>query len=64
MLEQKKLKELERKHFDHFNRLLRKQETALTEFDENLWRTAVETVTCHTDGRLVFRFVDGEEVAV
>ena len=64
LLEQKKLKELERKHFDHFNRLLRKQETALTEFDENLWRTAVETVTCHPDGRMVFRFVDGEEVAV
>lgn len=62
--DKKTLTDMARKRFDHFNRLLRKQETALTEFDENLWRTAVETVTCYSDGKMVFRFVNGNEVTV
>lgn len=62
--DEKKLKELEHKRFSHFNRILRKQETLLTEFDDNLWRISVDTVTCYPDGRMVFRFVGGEEVSV
>ena len=62
--DKKTLIDMARKRFDHFNRLLRKQETSLTEFDENLWRTAVETVTCYSDGKMVFRFVNGNEVTV
>lgn len=50
--------------YEHFMLWLRIQETTLKEFDENLWRIAVETVTCYPDGRRFFRFVDGEEVAV
>ena len=49
--DKKTLTDMARKRFDHFNRLLRKQGTTLTEFDENLWRTAVETVTCYSDGK-------------
>lgn len=62
--DKKKLKGLELKRFNHFNRLLWKQETTLKEFDENLWRIAVETVTCYPDGRMVFRFLDGEEITM
>ena len=29
---------------------------ALTEFDEKLWLTIIDTVTVHTDGRMTFKF--------
>ena len=34
---------------------------ALTEFDEKLWLTIIDTVTVHTDGRMTFRFQGGTE---
>jgi len=37
---------------------------ALTEFDEKLWLTTIETVTVHTDGRMTFRFKNGVEIAL
>ena len=34
----------------------------LTEFDEKLWLTVIDTVTVHADGRLTFRFQGGTEI--
>ena len=34
----------------------------LTEFDEKLWLTIIDTVTVHTDGRMTFRFQGGTEI--
>lgn len=36
----------------------------LTEFDEKLWLTVIDTVTAHSDGRLTFRFQGGTEIDV
>ena len=35
---------------------------ALTEFDEKLWLTVIDTVTVHADGRMTFRFQGGTEI--
>ena len=32
-------------------------------FDESVWKPTVEKVTIFHDGRMVFQFVDGTEVA-
>jgi DNA invertase Pin-like site-specific DNA recombinase len=37
---------------------------AITEFDESLWTAVVESVTVAEDGKLMFRFKSGSEVAV
>lgn len=37
---------------------------ALTEFDEKLWLTVIDTVTVHTDGRMAFKFQGGTEIDV
>lgn len=34
----------------------------LTEFDEKLWLTVIDTVTVHTDGRMRFKFQGGTEI--
>ena len=33
---------------------------ALTEFDEKLWLTIIDTVTVHADGRMTFKFQGGK----
>ena len=35
---------------------------ALSEFDEKLWLSVIDTVTVHADGRLTFKFQDGTEI--
>ena len=35
---------------------------ALTEFDEKLWLTIIDTVTVHADGRMAFKFQGGTEI--
>lgn len=37
---------------------------ALTEFDEKLWLTVIDTVTVHADGRMTFKFKGGTEKEV
>lgn len=37
---------------------------ALTDFDEKLWLTIIDTVTVHADGRMTFKFQGGALVAV
>ena len=34
----------------------------LTEFDEKLWLTSINTVTVHADGRMTFKFQGGTEI--
>lgn len=34
----------------------------LTEFDEKLWLTVIDTVTVHADGRMTFKFQGGTEI--
>ena len=41
---------------------LAKRESCLTEFDNRLWLTTLDTVTVEKDGRLLFRFFDGSEI--
>ena len=36
----------------------------LTEFDDRLWLTVIDTMTVHRDGRLAFRFQTGHEITV
>ena len=33
---------------------------ALTEFDEKLWLTIIDTITVHADGRMTFKFRGGK----
>ena len=33
---------------------------AITEFDEKLWLTVIDTVTVHADGRMTFKFQGGK----
>ena len=33
---------------------------ALTEFDEKLWLTIIDTITVHADGRMTFKFQGGK----
>ena len=35
---------------------------ALTDFDEKLWLTIIDTVTVHADGRMTFKFQGGTEI--
>ncbi len=37
---------------------------SLTEFDDRLWLTLIDTVTVHQDGRLTFKFQTGHEIFV
>ena len=41
---------------------LSEQDEPLTEFDDRLWLTVIDTVTAHEDGRLVFNFKNGAEI--
>ena len=36
----------------------------ITEFDDRLWLTVIDTVTVHRDGRLTFKFQIGHELTV
>ena len=35
---------------------------SLSEFDEKLWRSVIDTVTVHADGRLTFKFQGGTKI--
>jgi len=55
-------KEIKKKRIHAFLRELEKSENLLTEFDEGLWNTMVESMTVYSHDRLVFKFKDGSEV--
>jgi len=45
-----------------FITMLKKQPLAVTEWDERLWITLLDTATVQQDGRIVFRFKSGAEI--
>ena len=49
------------KRIEIFIRALEKQHGELTEFDDGAWLAVIDTVTVKSDGKLVFRFVNGLE---
>ena len=59
---QKENKLSKRKAIDRFIYDLSKRDELLTEFDNCLWLTVVDTVTVRNDGTLVFKFNDGTEI--
>ena len=36
----------------------------ITEFDERLWLTVIDTVTVHRDGQLSFKFQTGHKIMI
>lgn len=62
-LEQQKENKLsKRKAIDRFISDLSKRGELLTEFDNCLWLTVVDTVTVQSEGILLFKFNDGTEI--
>ena len=62
-IEHKKENKLsKRKAIDRFISDLLKRDEQLTEFDNCLWLTVVDTVTVQSDGILLFKFNDGTEI--
>ena len=62
-LKQKRENKLsKRKAIDRFISDLLKRDELLTEFDNCLWLTVVDTVTVQSDGILLFKFNDGTEI--
>ena len=59
---QKENKLSKRKALDRFISDLSKRDELLTEFDNCLWLTVVDTVTVQSDGILLFKFNDGTEI--
>lgn len=49
---------------DEFTKVLSEHSALLTEFDDRLWLTVIETVTVHRDKSLTFRFRSGIEVTI
>lgn len=50
------------KAIDRFIRTVKSREDLLTEFDPHLWMTTVENVTITNDGKMLFRFFDGNKI--
>lgn len=46
-----------------FIAMLKKQPLAITEWNERIWITLLDTATVQRDGRIVFRFKSGREIA-
>ena len=59
---QKENKLSKRKAIDRFISDLLKRDELLTEFDNCLWLTVVDTVTVRKDGTLIFKFNDDTEI--
>ena len=51
------------KELTSFITMLKKQPLAVTEWDERLWITLLDTATVQRDGRIAFRFKGGREIA-
>ena len=59
---EKEKRVLKSKELTAFIEMLKKQPLAVTEWDERLWITLLDTATVQPDGRIVFRFKDGKEI--
>ena len=56
------LSDLKSKELTAFITMLKKQPLAITEWNERLWITLLDTATVQRDGRIVFRFKSGKEI--
>ncbi len=61
--EEKRIRQGRVKRFELFLRSLKKQHGELSAFDESIWLAVIEAVLVKPDGKLVFRFANGMEVA-
>ena len=52
------------KELTAFIAILRQQPLAVTEWNERLWITLLDTATVQRDGRIVFRFKSGRKIAI
>lgn len=59
---EKEKRVLKSKELTAFIEMLKKQPLAVTEWNERLWITLLDTATVQPDGRIVFRFKDGKEI--
>lgn len=50
--------------FDTFIRELKRQNGCLAGFDDRIWQVTLGTATVHSDGRIVFRFLNGTEIVI
>ena len=50
------------KEISTFITTLKKQPLAITEWNERLWITLLDTATVQRDGKIVFRFKSGREI--
>ena len=59
---EKAVKEAKARAIERFLSASIQQDELLTEFDECLWLTVMDSVVVQRDGTLTFRFVDGTEI--
>ena len=55
-------RKVKRERIDAFLKELERKKELITEFDEGLWNTMVETMTVHSHDNIVFQFRDGTKV--
>ena len=55
-------RKVKRERIDAFLKELERKKELVTEFDEGLWNTMVETMTVHSYDNIVFQFRDGTKV--
>lgn len=55
-------RKVKRERIDAFLKELERKKELVTEFDEGLWNTMVETMTVHSHDNIVFQFRDGTKV--
>jgi hypothetical protein len=56
-------RERKSKELSAFIPMLKKQPLAVTDWDERLWITLLDTATVHRDGRIVFRLKNGTDIS-
>ena len=59
---EKEKRVLKSKELTAFIKMLKNQPLIVTEWDERLWITLLDTATVQRDGRIVFRFKSGVEI--
>lgn len=53
---------VKRERIEIYLKELSRAENLVTEFDEGIWNTMVDTLTIYSKERIVFRFRDGSEI--
>jgi hypothetical protein len=62
-LEAEKVKRKQKsRELKDFTKMLKQQSLIVTEWNERLWMTLLDTATVNRDGKIVFRFKSGTEI--